>query len=140
MIRRADLSDVPALAAMGEKLHDLSPFAHLPSDPDSLALTMSSLIERDDAAVFIGSGMLGVVTYPCIFNHGLRVAQEAFWYAEADGLALLTAAEAWAIEQGCVAFLMGALADRRSPLMTRLYRRHGFKPVEHFFLKELPCR
>lgn len=135
-VRRATLDDVPTLVAYGHKLHALSPFQALEAQDDSLALTMRTLIERDDAAVFIGGGMIGVMAHPCIFNHGLRLAQEAFWFAEADGMALLRAAEGWAASQGCIAFLMGALADERSPLMARLYRRAGFKPVENFYMKD----
>lgn len=140
MIREAVEADIPALLAMGERFHALSPVGKIaPFSPESFERTLRGLIASEDGALFVNpdlTGMIGVVKAPAYFST-VTFAQELFWWSEGgSGLRLLVAAEAWAKARGAVAMLMLRVHGLNERL-DGLYRRRGYVPVEHTYSKEL---
>lgn len=95
----------------------------------------SALIEGRHP-VFIGeSGAIGASSTPHPFNRAHIAAQEMFWWSEGrEGLRLLSELEGWCAEN-CHSLRMITL-ERVEPERTgRLYRRRGYVPLEHSYLK-----
>lgn len=139
MIREASVSDVPALLEMGNRFSDKARLIeHVGYDPASMDLTFRFLIEQPEHVVFIGaSGAIGGMRAPHPFNHSHWIAQELFWWSEGrEGLRLLDAFEAWAAEK-CATVRMICLEAVNPERMGRLYRRRGYEPLEHGYIKGL---
>ena len=143
MIRPADTGDIPALTALGRRFHAASPVSGLSYDPEKVSGVCEALIgtgglfviEQDGAV----KGMAGAIAAQTWFGSA-TVGQELFWWADgcgAEALELRRALEAWAKEQGCALFSMICLENPKADVLARLYRREGYRPVEHHFLKEL---
>lgn len=102
--------------------------AHL--EPDRLAL-----VSDTDAGV---QGLLLATADEHPFGAG-RIARETIWFMRPaargrEGLRMLTAFEAWAAAQGCVAACMACLPDND---VATIYRRRGYAPAETHFVKSL---
>ena len=136
MIRRATAGDIPQIVAWGEKFHAASPFAAYPYAPERVAGTVEQLLEVGCVLVS-ETGMAAAISAECWFA-GVKSAQELFWWSEGhDGIELRQALEDWAREQGCQTFAMICLENEKTPVLTRLYRRAGYVPMEHHFTKRL---
>lgn len=149
MIREAVKADIPAIVAMGEKFHEvagLGEFAEFV--PADFKLTAIDLMNRKDAILLVIdqegtiAGMVGVLMYPHYFNKATRTAQELFWWVSPefrgeDALELKKAAEERAAASAAGSFIMLALAGLRDEALARLYRRDGYKPLEHSFIRKL---
>lgn len=145
VIRAATPADVPAMVAMGHKFHLHAGIAEAPFDGDSFAATLTHGLTAANQAYFVAEqdgeivGMTGGVSYPAYFNHGCKSAQEMFWWCESPGAGrgLYAALEAWAREQGCKTITMIALDDASAARMDRIYKRMGYRPSEHCYIKGL---
>lgn len=149
MIRRATLADVPIIAAIGERFHDLAGWHDVASySVEDCAKTLTMMIESPEHIVLVAEtlgvivGIAGGLTFPLYFNHGHRSGQELFLYVEpglrdGTGGKLLTALEDEARAIGCESWAMIAL-DKVDPELTgRLYRRRGYRASEHSWIKRL---
>ena len=141
MIRSATLDDVPALLEMGARFHAMSPWSGFPLDRDRLEENLRGFIASDHAAILVLDnlrGAVGVFVAQAYFA-AATVAQEMFWYCEApsQGLALLDAAEAWAKDKGADIMTMIRLEGVENERMDKIYRRRGYAPTEHNYMRAL---
>lgn len=139
MIRKAAPEDVDLVMEWGAKFHAYSPWGQRVEIVDEdWRQTVTSLLSSDDAAVFVSEGgFCGGLIFPMYFNHGYRIAQELFWYAQADGTALREAFEGWARDRGAQALQMSCIADDREPAVRRLFRKAGYAATETSLMKEI---
>jgi hypothetical protein len=63
--------------------------------------------------------------------------EEAFWWAEKDGKALLSAFEEESRKRGAHCLYLSTLENERSHVIDRVVRRSGYVPVERRYVKEL---
>ena len=136
MIRRATLEDIPRLLEMGEKFAEKARLEfNVGYDPASMEDTFSRMIQADEP-VFIGeAGAIGALTFPHPFNRAHWGCQELFWWSEGrEGMRLLKALTSYC-EEHCHSLTMITLEAIKPEEMGRLYRRLGFRPLEHSYIK-----
>jgi hypothetical protein len=137
VIYEATSDDIPALIEVGKAFHAASN-NHIPMCLETLERTLLHLLDSPDGVVLMtdkGSAT-GALLHPAWFNASHRTGMELFWWAPAgDGLALFDALEAWAISNGAQSFGMTALEALRPSAVGALYRRRGYRPVEHNYAK-----
>lgn len=138
-VREATPEDFGAILEIGRRFHAFSPWRDRPFS-DQATLEMLERITASDDAVLLwnGSGILGGLVAPIYFGGGV-VAQELFWFADANGRELLDAFEAWAEDKGAAGVLMISLTidERTDARMDRLYTRRGYGLRERNYYKEL---
>lgn len=101
-------------------------------DRTSYEASCRSLMERDDAGVFVcDRGTLWLARFPLWFNHAETLTSEIFFYATAGGDALRREGERWAGE----GLLTMCRHDKTDPRLDSLYRRAGYAPIEHTFIR-----
>lgn len=144
MIRRARLTDIPALVELGMRfMHESGYAAHLTANPNAHAELAERLITDVSGLVLVDEreseivGMLGAIA--TVHPHsGDRVMAELFWYVAPDargsGVRLLQEAEHWAITNGVRKSIVVAPEGSSVDL---LYVRMGYKPLERQFIKDL---
>jgi len=139
VIRFAKPEDMSALLEIGERFYRLTEYVDAaPFDPVSVGNVIAHLMQNGAVIVSDDGGVTGVIggmITPLWTNASVKVAQEAFWWSDADGTALLDAFEAWASVNGADVIRMGALAKSKAKVMARFYRRRGYSPDETFFMK-----
>jgi hypothetical protein len=137
VIREATEADIPALLETLTAFHAASN-NHVALCLDTLETTLRNLIASPDGVVLMtdkGSATGGLL-HSSWFNAGHRTGAELFWWAPAgDGLALFNALEDWAISNGAQSFGMAALEALRPDAVGAVYRRRGYRPVEHSYVK-----
>lgn len=149
MIREAEITDIPAIVAMGERFFSASGYGDFTSfDPMSAARTFQHLIESPDGVILVWedegliSATAAALLFPFFFNIAHRHGQEFFWWCDPDargraGPALLAALEQWAIANGAKSLALASLASMRPNAVGRLYQRAGFRPSDATFVKGL---
>lgn len=136
-VHPATVDDIPALLDIGKAFHAASD-NHVPMCLATLETTLRNLIAGPDGVVLMtGKGSAtGALLYPAWFNASHRTGTELFWWAPAgDGLELFDALEAWARDNGAHSFSMAALEALRPAAVGALYRRRGYRPVEHSYVR-----
>lgn len=139
MIRFAKPDDMPALLEIGERFYELTEY-DVPFDPVSVGNVIAHLMQNGAVIVSDDDGVTGVIggmITPFWINASVKVAQEAFWWSDADGTLLLDAFEAWGKFNGAKIVRMGALAGSRPKVMARFYRKRGYVPDETFYMKAI---
>jgi hypothetical protein len=139
MISPATSEDIPRLLAMGGKFSEKAKLIeHVGYDPASMERTFNYLIDDENCCLFVGdSGAIGGIRSPHPFNHEHWIAQELFWWSEGrEGLRLLGAFEFWASEK-CSTVRMITLEAIEPETMGLFYRRRGYEPLEHGYIKRL---
>lgn len=144
MIRRAATGDIDRMVALGERFHAYACVAEIPFDPTSFRATVERGLQDVDQCYLVAEAggevraMAGAVAYAPYFNHAAKTGQELFWWSESgDGMRLHAALAEWARSRGCQTFAMIALDDENNARMARLYKRMGYRPTEHTFIKGL---
>lgn len=137
MAIKATEADIPRLVRMGKKFHTSSQWANrYEYSEEGAAHYLSRLINHSGSTVIINDhGMIGGSMTPVPFL-SMRMAQEAFWWAEKRGLSLLLKFEEWARDMGADYVCMMSLAggcDR----IERLYLHRGYIRSEKTFMKAL---
>lgn len=116
---------------MGAAFHAASGLP-VPFDPQAMSEVCANLIP---GGVFVsGAGMIGGVIAPALCAPSWRMAVELFWWAEdGKGLALLSAFEAWARENGANEVRMTTLESCKGA--ARILARRGYGLTETSFSK-----
>lgn len=141
MIRDAVLADIPAMIEMGMRFAlaaDLERIA--PVDPDSLAMTLQSMIELDNGILLTGPGCVaGGYVVPAFWNAGHLTGQELFWWVDDDnkgvGIRLFDALEQAAKDRGAQSWGMITLESIKPDQTARFYERRGYFPLERSLMK-----
>lgn len=148
MIRLATVSDIPELLRMGAAFHSVTGVADIiPLDEQSLANTMTSLIETELGVIIVldsGDGLKGATAallHPHYFNANHRTGMELFWWVDPEhrglGGKLFDALEAWVRANGADSFSMLALEALEPEKVGLIYRRRGYRPLEHSYIKRI---
>lgn len=147
IVRRAEISDIPAIVEMGRKFYAQTEYA---DHAEYCCRSAEGLAELaiNNGAVFLAIdadkpvGMVGVVVCPFLFNTAHKYADELFWWVDQEaqnrgaGKALLDAAEEFARESGCLGIRMMHLQS--SPAQAgETYRKRGYIPCEYTFWRAL---
>lgn len=87
-------------------------------------------------------GIAGAISYRYYFSSTAKATQELYWWVDPMhrgivGKRMLNVLEAWAKSNGSTHMMMIALEDEHHDTMRKLYKRIGYVPVEHTFMKEL---
>ena len=149
IIRRAIITDEPDLVRMGRAfwaetpLSDFSVFS-----PEYLVNFIRGASIEPSASIWVaddGGKIVGAVAgmiYPLFFSGDL-VAQEIFWWvdpeargAEASKM-LFDALIEWATAMGAKALSMIAIENGKAESVGKIYRKKGFIPTEHAYVRGL---
>lgn len=134
MIRLAVEQDIPRLLAMGRKFHDVSPYAEMKFDDDAVSELFRRMMASENAIILCHDfGFIGGVLTPFYFSPTTVAASELFWWAERDGMTLLSHFEAWAEVMGAACVTMSTLDG--SDRLGRVMARRGYRAVERSFLR-----
>lgn len=134
-MRRATEADIPKLLEWGQRFADKAGLIdHVGYNPAHMEATFRVMIEGH--IILVGeSGAIGAMQGPHPFNYEHICAQEVFWWSEGrEGLKLLSALEEWA-KCNCDSLVMITLEAVEPERTARLYKRHGFTPLEHSYIK-----
>lgn len=148
MIRVASTNDIPRLIEMGRRFFlEASVLEPVMFDDDSFSRTLNKLITDEGGSVFVAEedtiiGFIGGMVYPMFFNAAHLTGQEMFWWVEPDhrkgaGGKLRGALEEWARVKGAKSFTMVALESNRPEAVAAIYKRVGYMPTEHHFMRQL---
>lgn len=140
MLREATLEDIDRLIPfLADFITDNG--MGIPPDDESMRKALDGLITKDDGVVFItenerGFGCIGLLAYPCYYNTGYVIAQELFWKVKNEtGRELLAAAENWAKDSYCLNMIsLEAIEPERVGM---IYKRNGYRLLEHTYIKEM---
>ena len=138
-VREATPEDFDAILKIGQRFHAFSPWRDRPFDADATRDMLNRMMASDDAVLlWNGTGILGGIVAPIYFGGGL-VAQELFWFADANGRELLNTFEAWAKAKGAAGVLMISLAidERTDQRMEAIYQRRDYALRERTYYKDL---
>jgi GNAT superfamily N-acetyltransferase len=148
VIRAATHEDIPRVVEMGRRFHNAAELYDIaPFDAGSVTDMVSTLIDNPMGGLFVAEGeggligMTGGLLYPFYFNGDHLTGQEIFWWVEPEhrgvGSQLFDALEAWAKEAGAKSFSMIALEKLTPEILGRIYRRRGYRPSEHSYIRRL---
>jgi GNAT superfamily N-acetyltransferase len=137
MIREANEADIPDLLALAERSIERG---QLPCgfDAGTMEQTLRFLMDSDDGFIFVSdNGAVGGLAHPHPFNAAHKTGTELFWWADSGGRELFDAMEERVRALGCHSWMMIALESMRPTAVGALYRRRGYAPVEHSYMKVL---
>lgn len=148
LIREAVADDLPRLLEMGRAFFGSTGYARIvPFDDESTGKTLTTLIQEPSGVLLVAEsecglvGMVGGMVYPFYFNLGHVTGQEFFWYMEPDsrhskiGQRLMAAFEQHLQQAGAQSITMIALDSLRPDAVGAIYRRAGYIPSEHSYIK-----
>lgn len=142
--------DLPEILRMGREFTARSHASRLGAYSEAnTAEFLRSLAPGSPVAVFLAEdegrvvGMTGGIVFPLFWADSLFLGQELFWWVDPEARGgsasrmLREALEDWARGLGAKGFYMVALHDENAGRVEKLYRRAGYEPTEHTYLKEL---
>ncbi|MBE7416235.1 MAG: hypothetical protein HS128_00580 [Ideonella sp.] len=150
-VRFAQLQDVPALVAIGERMHGLTRFRSLDYRPQKVAQALSDVITkgRNKYVFFVATGaqsrvvggLLGVLEQH-IFSDQLTASVMHFdVLPEArmggHGVRLLRAFEIWCANRGVVEIVFGVNSGENLEALAGFAGRMGYRVIGQNFLKAL---
>jgi N-acetylglutamate synthase-like GNAT family acetyltransferase len=146
MIRAATQADVPAIVRMATTFLTSELYRRfITPDPENLRRFASSLIEQDNAEIFVvddrTDGVVGMLAIVAMVHpmSGQRFASEVAWWINEDkrggreAIRLLRSAEAWARAQGAESLVMIAPTEH----VERFYGKAGYERVESTWQRRL---
>lgn len=127
-------ADIPMIVALCREAHPGSVWDDMGTvfDPADCEASCRALMEREDAEVFVSErGTLWLARFPLWFNYAETLTSEIFFYATIGGDALRREGERWA-GSGLATMCRH---DKTDPRLETLYRRAGYAPIEHTFIR-----
>lgn len=136
MIRDAAEADIPALLDMGERF---AAKGNIPCgyDRETMEQTFRYLIDHGILLISdTQDGAVGAMCHPHPFNKHHLTGQELFWWSEGGcGAELFDELERRVEALGVNSFSMIALEALRPEAVGALYKRRGYRPLEHSYLR-----
>jgi len=149
-IRKATLWDIPEYSDLALDFISSNPMAHIAkADKDEVSQFLVEAIEKDGALIILAesgnrlAGICGAILYPVYYAPSVLVGSELWWFVKPEfrgsqaGKLMREAIERWAAENNAQAMLMIALENEKTQAIDRLYRRSGYCPIEHTYMKEI---
>lgn len=144
VVRDACPDDIPAMLEMGERFIALAwARVGVPYDAQTCEELLTGLIALPEGILLTDDGntaMIGAMVHPWHFNKHVLTGTELFWWADEgsrSGMALKRECERRAREMGAVTFNMACQDHMARAPLERLYRRSGYMPSEHIYIKAL---
>lgn len=138
--------DFPEILRMIKEFHSESPYRGMAFNEEKVIQILRDIQKNPtDGLVLLSQNndaLLIATVFSPIFS-GERMATElVFWVdPQARGTSLsrelLGAYQYWAEKVGCTLIQMGALETEQLKVIDRYYKRNGFSPFEHVYLKEI---
>lgn len=147
IIRPATETDIPALIEIGHKFFAFNPYRHfMELDEDCLAGTLRGMM--NDHVLLVAEvggvvGTAGAMVAPLYWNHAHLHGLELFWWLDPEhrgggnGKFLRKTLEDAVRARGVRFWNMVALEDSMPDQVGEMYRKAGFQPVEHVYMKVL---
>lgn len=142
MIRPAIDADIEWILSEGKKFFDASGYGaactYRPADLEQTLRGLPILLVDDKRR-----GMAGATVFKSFFDHQTLMAQELFWWVGEEhrrsGVAvqLLDAVESAARRMGAKVLLMLCIDRLDGERVSRIYKRRGYEPAEHMFMRRL---
>lgn len=149
-VRRATIWDIPEYAELAMDFISSNPLAHIAkADKDEVSGFLLDAIDRDGALIILAevgnniTGICGAMIYPIYYAPSVLVGSELWWFVKPEyrgslaGKMMREAIENWAKSKDAQAMLMVALENDKIDAVGRLYKRHGYTPMEHTYMKGL---
>lgn len=109
-------------------------------DRETMTITFRHLINEAGGILLITDeqdGAVGALCHPHPFNRHHLTGQELFWWSEGgQGLPLFDELERRVEALGCNSFTMIALEALRPEAIGAIYRRRGYLPLEHSYMRK----
>ncbi len=149
MIREAVESDIPRIVEMGARLTAQSSYVGIVDyDSNSAALTVKELIESDNGTVLVYEhegtvvGVVAAIIFPFYLNRNHMTAQELWMWVDPEhrghtGRYLMAAFEKTVKKKGVQSLSVTAQHSIKPEATGRLYRRAGFQPTDHSYMKRI---
>ena len=150
IVRRALVEDIERVADLGQKFFDESGYVGLIEfdRPTILDLIEKSFDDQYNFGIFVAEtdliiGIAGIMAVPFFFNRNHSIAQELFWYVEPDerggraGIMLYHAIDQWVRQKASTILGMTALENESRESVESFYKKMGFKPSDHGWIKEI---
>jgi GNAT superfamily N-acetyltransferase len=143
-MRPAELTDIPRCAELGRQFYDEGGFVDTlgPFDEKYIKDYLKRIIESPNAVMYMNNhGMAAAIITNSLIAPVL-IVQELFWYVEKQhrggttAARLFTMIESWAKKRGAKANYMVCM-DNMGDTAQRMYKRCGYVPREHIFVKAL---
>lgn len=118
-------------------------------DDLSLLKSVHDILATKRGKVFIleidnqAAGVLGVVAFPCYFNHKSLRVQEIFWWVDPEyrntkeSIKLFNKVEEWAKEIGATQVMVSAMAALEADKLDKFYTKKGFRKMDINYVKDL---
>jgi GNAT superfamily N-acetyltransferase len=149
-VRRATIWDVPEYADMAMEFISSNPLAHIAkADKDEVSNFLLEALDKEAAIIILAehgnniAGICGAMIYPIYYAPSVLVGSELWWFVKPEyrgsmaGKMMREAIEDWSKSNGAQAMLMVALENEKINAVGRLYKRHGYTPMEHTYMKGL---
>ncbi len=131
---------------MAERFWCSSPWANIAKfSPEAALAGLEALVEAETGTLQVIErngiqGACGFVLAPVWIRADILMAQELFWWVDGkdgarESVALWAACEAWARAKGARAASMIRLEGMRDQTLDRMYRRRGYNPIEHYYVR-----
>lgn len=126
-------ADIPLIVELGREAHTGSVWDGLAEfNAADYEASCRALMGGENSEVFVSErGTLWLARFPLWFNHSETLASEVFFYATAGGDALRREGERWAKGD----LITMARHDKTDPRLDSLYRRAGYDPIEHIWIR-----
>lgn len=148
-LREAELRDIDDLLWMGRHFHKVSGYIEIEFDELSAKETLEKLIIQPQGILIVAEndgqliGGIGALLYMLYFNSLHLAGQEFFWWLEPEyrghsiGIEMLDEVEKQARQKGAKSFTMIALEELMPKALDKLYRKRGYRCLEHHYTKRL---
>jgi hypothetical protein len=137
-VKSATIEDLPLLVEMGRAFHAASSDRDIEFDDRSFGRMLTDMMHSDDACVFVADDgfICGVVMPLPYLVKSFLVAQECLWWAKKSGAELQARFIEWAHEKGASRIVISH-REGRNKAFSRLLRRRGFVPYEHYYQRSI---
>jgi len=133
-------------AYLSEVIHKFTPLSgsDIPVAEDTAGIVESLL--ANPSIVYkevVGKGCILGIVYPHFLNPEVVICQELGWWVEPEfrntsvGIKLYNAFEREAVTRGATKVMMISLEAQSPQRMDRLYKKLGFRMLEHTYIKEV---
>jgi GNAT superfamily N-acetyltransferase len=149
-VRAATIWDIPEYSELAMDFISSNPLAHIAkADKDEVSGFLLDAIDRDGALIILAevgnniAGICGAMIYPIYYAPSVLVGSELWWFVKPEyrgslaGKMMRETIENWAKSKDAQAMLMVALENEKIDAVGRLYKRHGYTPMEHTYMKGL---
>lgn len=127
-------ADIPLIVDLCREAHPGSVWEDVAAgfSPEDAEISIRTLMDNPDATVLVcDRGTLWLARFPLWFNHAETITREVFFWATRGGDALRREGERWA-GPGLTVL---SRHDKTDPRLDTYYRRAGYRPIEHDFIR-----